>query len=50
MEDNISKGLHTEFIVIPDRIEEIKKTLAPITVKENSARSINAKKEALSIK
>lgn len=47
MEDNISKGLHTEFIVVPDRIEEIKKTLAPITVKENSARSINAKKRSL---
>lgn len=47
MEENISKGLHTEFIVIPDRIEEIKRNLAPITAKEYSARSINAQKEAV---
>lgn len=46
MEENISKGLHTEFIVIPDRIEEIKRNLAPITAKEYSARSINAQKRS----
>lgn len=46
MEKNISKGLITEFIVIPDRIEEIKRNLAPITAKENSARSINAQRRS----
>lgn len=44
MEENISKGLHTEFIVISDRIEEIKKNLAPITAKENSTPAVDANK------
>lgn len=46
MEENISKGLHTEFIVIPDRIEEIKRNLAPITAKENSTPAVDANKRS----
>lgn len=41
MEENILKGLYIEFIVIFDWIEEIKRNLVLIIVKENYVCLIN---------